>query len=70
MFGTERLGIDEIRQALAAARDSADLNAAAHGDDDGESAEFFFAVLVSLRNLLRRAQAESTPVAVFLWAPE
>lgn len=67
-FGSDRLDAAGIRQALLVARDSSDPNAAVASGEDGDTAEFVFAVLVSLRELLRRAQAQRTPVAVFTWA--
>jgi hypothetical protein len=68
-FGSDRLNADEIRLALAAARESAHPNATTPAGDDGDTAEFVFAVLVSLRGLLRRARVESARVAIFTWAP-
>lgn len=68
-FGSDQLSAAEIRQALRCARCAADPNAATPSGAEGDTAEFVFSVLVSLRELLRRAGAESTRIAVFTWAP-
>lgn len=65
-FGADAPSADEIRLALSTAHETADPNAVS---EDGESAEFVFAVLVSLRGLLRRALTESARVAIFMWSP-
>jgi hypothetical protein len=68
-FGTDYLTAEQIRIVVAAAQECSDLNAEAPHSEEGESAEFMFAALVSLRALLRRACVHSERIAVFTWLP-
>ncbi len=67
-FGSDRLTGGQIRAAVAAAAEHADPNQAGYGED-GDRADFVFAVFVSLRGLLWRALRDSRRVAVFTWLP-
>lgn len=68
-FESDQLSANDIRRALALAQESATPNDATPSGEDGDTVEFMFNVFVSLRGLLRRAQAASMRVAVFTWAP-
>jgi hypothetical protein len=68
-FGTDYLTAEQIRNALTSAKECSQLNAEAPYGEDGESADFVFAALVSLRGLLRRAFVRSERIAVFTWLP-
>jgi hypothetical protein len=69
-FGTDHLTVTQIREVLAGAGECSDVNAGVPNGADGDTAEFVFCALVSLRGLLRRALASSRDVAVFTWVPE
>ena len=68
-FGSDVLGAAQLRQALRAAREVASPNTATPACEDGDTADFVFSVLISLRNLLRRAITQTARIAVFTWAP-
>ena len=68
-FGTDYLTAEQVRIAVASAKERSQLNDEAPLSEEGESAEFVFAALVSLRGLLRRALAHSERIAVFTWLP-
>lgn len=59
------LGPEEVRGLVVAARECSDVNVESPLGEDGDSPEFLFAALVSLRGLLRRARAHAARVAVF-----
>ena len=67
-FGTDYLTAEQVRIVLASAKECSQLNDEAPLGEEGESADFVFAALVSLRGLLRRALAHSERVAVFTWS--
>lgn len=69
-FGTDQLGAEQIRMAIGSAKECHQLNDEVPLGEEGESADFVFAALVSLRGLLRRARAQSERVAIFTWLPE
>lgn len=68
-FGTDYLTAEQIRIAVASAKECSQLNEEVPLGEEGESAEFVFAALVSLRGLLRQALAHSERIAVFTWLP-
>jgi hypothetical protein len=68
-FGTDYLTADQVRIVVASAKECSRLNDEVPLSDEGESADFVFAALVSLRGLLRRALAHSERIAVFTWLP-
>lgn len=69
-FGTDHLTAEQVRVAVASAMECSQLNDEVPRGEEGESAEFVFAVLASLRGLLRRALAHSERIAVFTWLPD
>lgn len=69
-FGTDQLDAEQIRMAIDSAKECTRLNDEALRSEEGESADFVFAALVSLRGLLRRARAQSERVAIFTWSPD
>lgn len=68
-FGTDYLTAEQVRNVVASAKECSRLNDEAPLSEEGESAEFVFAALVSIRGLLRRALAHSERIAVFTWLP-
>jgi hypothetical protein len=58
-----------VSAALEGAAACRDLNEEVAESEEGDSPQFFFSVLVSLRALLRRAQAESHHVLAYSWLP-
>lgn len=66
-FGTDHLTSAELQGVLAAAKACTDVNAEAPNGTDGDTAEFVFCALVSLRGLLDSALASGRDVAVFTW---
>lgn len=69
-FGADLLGDEEIRMAIHSAKECSRLNDEVPLGEEGESADFVFGALVSLRGLLRRALAQSERVAIFTWLPD
>jgi hypothetical protein len=67
-FGSDYLTAEQIRSLLESVKESSALNAEARCEE-GESAEFVFTALVSLRGLLRRAVVRSERIAIFTWGP-
>lgn len=68
-FGADRLDAATLLGALRHALESADSAGIAGNDDDGDTADSVFAVLIGLRALLQRARVTRHHVAVFTWAP-
>ncbi|MBK9395657.1 MAG: hypothetical protein IPP85_02545 [Propionivibrio sp.] len=68
-FGSDCLTAEQVRIAVASAKECSKLNDEVALGEEGESADFVFAGLVSLRGLLRRALAHSERIAVFTWLP-
>jgi hypothetical protein len=69
-FGSDYLTATEIRTIVASAKECARVNDETPCGEDGESAEFVFAALVSLRGILRRALTHGERIAVFTWMPD
>lgn len=63
------LAESHVAAALEGAIECRDLNQEAAGGEDGDSPEFFFSALVSLRALLVRARAEKQNVVIYSWLP-
>ena len=59
----------DVAVALENAIVCRELNRDAAASDDGDSPEFFFSVLVSLRALLRKAHEGSQYVVIYSWQP-
>lgn len=68
-FGAEYLSAEQIRMAIKSSRECSRLNEELPLSEEGESADFVFGALVSLRGLLRRAFGQSERVAIFTWLP-
>ena len=68
-FKDQGLTAEQIPSYLAVAKECSDVAVETPSGEDGDSPEFLFAALVSLRALLRRAQAHSERIAIFTWSP-
>ncbi len=68
-FEDQSVTAEQIRSYLAAAKECADVNVETPRGEEGDSPEFLFAALVSLRGLLRRAHANAERIAIFTWSP-
>lgn len=60
---------EQLCTCLTVATECSDVNLETPYGADGDSPEFLFAALVSLRGLLRRAAMHNQRIAVFTWSP-